>query len=129
MGVRRFEDLAAWQLANELEDEVFAFTSHLPARQDSRFCDQIRESARSAPRNTAEGFGRYFHKESSRFLRFAMASLHETKNHFHEARDRRYLTDSEHTRLVRLVVRAIAANAGLLRHLDRTDPPEPFDPR
>ncbi|HEX3701681.1 MAG TPA: four helix bundle protein [Vicinamibacterales bacterium] len=71
MGVRRFEDLIAWQLAYELQQQVFAFTASLPAVRDFKFCDQIRDSSRSAPRNIAEGFGRYYPKAFIRFLRIA----------------------------------------------------------
>jgi four helix bundle protein len=81
MGVRRFEDLIAWQLAFQLQEEVFAFAASGPAARDVKYCDQIRESSRSATRNTAGGFGRYRPREFGHFLRIAGASLHETKNH------------------------------------------------
>ena len=58
VAARRFEDLVAWQLANRLKEEVFALTGSGHVTRDVKFCDQIRESARSAPRNIAEGFGR-----------------------------------------------------------------------
>ena len=58
MGVDRFEDLIAWQLADQLKTEIFAFTSLPPASRDFKYCDQIRDSIRSVTRNTAEGFGR-----------------------------------------------------------------------
>jgi four helix bundle protein len=123
---RRFEDLIAWQLAHELQQEVFAFTDRFPTAQDVKFCNQIRESARSTTRNTAEGFGRYFPKEFWRFLRIAAASLHETKNHLHDARDRGFLSDTQHEHLVRLTIRAIAANISLQRYLAHSKAPEPF---
>ena len=67
MGARRFEDLDVWQLAHWLEEEVFAFTTKAPAAHDYRYCDQIRESVRSAPRNIAEGFGRYYKQSKANF--------------------------------------------------------------
>jgi hypothetical protein len=71
MGVDRFEDLIAWQLADQLQTEVFEFTSSPGVSRDFKYCDQIRDSIRSAKRNTAEGFGRYYPKEFARFLRIA----------------------------------------------------------
>jgi len=127
MGVKRFEDLYAWQRARDLEIEVFAFTATLPASRDGKYCDQIRESSRSATRNTAEGFGRYYPKEFSRFLRIAAASLHETMSHLHHALDRGYLTSADHLRLSRLAKRAIKANLGLRKYLARCSPPDPFN--
>jgi four helix bundle protein len=126
MGVRRFEDLIAWQLAYELQNEVFAFTSTGLAIRDLRYCDQIRDSARSATRNTAEGFGRFAPREFNRFLQIAAGSLHETKNHLQDALDRGYLNGALHERLRRLTLRAIKANSQLRRYLrTATAPPEP----
>ena len=59
MPVRDFRDLVCWQLSYELRREVFAFTATGPAARDFKFRDQIRDSSASAPRNIAEGFGRY----------------------------------------------------------------------
>ncbi|MBI3494353.1 MAG: four helix bundle protein [Acidobacteria bacterium] len=126
MGVRRFEDLIAWQLAFELQREVFAFTAIGPAWRDVRYRDQIRDSSASATRNTSEGFGRFRPKEFARFLEIAHGSLDETKNHLHDGQQRGYLVPSEHDRLVHLSIRSLAANAGLMRYLRSCDPNRPF---
>src|SRR5262245_11299777 len=97
MVARRFEDLVAWQLAHRLQDEVFAFTARPPCVRDLSFCNQIRASSRSATANIAEGFGRYYPREMSQFLRIAAASLQETKNHLRDANHRGYLSDDAHT--------------------------------
>jgi four helix bundle protein len=117
MVARRFEDLIAWQVAHELQREVFAFIARSEVSRDFKFCDQIRESTRSTTRNIAEGFGRYYPKEFARFLRIATGSLHETKNHLHEALDRKYLNQSEHDRLIRLLLRANQAAVRLHAYL------------
>jgi four helix bundle protein len=114
MGVRRFEDLDAWKLANLLKEEIFAFTSTGKASRDRSYCDQIRDSSRSATRNIAEGFGRYYPKEFARYLRIAIASLHETKDHLHDGNARHYFSETKHTELVRLTVRAIKASTRLV---------------
>ena len=69
MGVRRFEDLVAWQLAHQLSLEVFAATETGPASRDFKFRDQVRDSAASAGRNIAEGFGRFSPGDFARFLK------------------------------------------------------------
>ena len=125
MGVRRFEDLIAWQLANDLQQDIFEFTAKMPAVRDVKFCDQIRESSRSAPRNIAEGFGRYYPQEFVRFLRIAVGSLAETNHQLHEALARRYLAEPDHERLVRLCLRALKANTSLIRYLLRATAPAP----
>jgi hypothetical protein len=55
MGVDRFEDLIAWQLADQLQTEIFEFTSSPPASRDFKYCDQIRDSIRSANETLLKG--------------------------------------------------------------------------
>ena len=88
MGIRRYEDFVAWRLANELKQNVYELVARTTARDDRRFCDQITDSAASAPRNLAEGFGCYRHPEFARYTRIAKASLVETHNHLGDGVDR-----------------------------------------
>jgi len=125
MGVRRFEDLAAWQLAFELQREVFALTAYGPAWHDVKFRDQIRDASASAPRNIAEGFGRYRPREFARFIEIARGSLQETKNHLHDGLYRTYFSAPEHARLIRLTDRALGASSALLRYLKHCPPDRP----
>jgi len=123
VGARRVEDLVAWQLAYQLQREVLAFTAVGPAAADRKFCDQIRDSARSAARNTAEGFGRFSPREFARFLRIAAGSLLETTHHLRDGRDCGYLIAGEEERIRRLALRALKANIGLQRYLRRCNQP------
>src|SRR4051794_15412451 len=93
--VARFEDFNAWKLSEELKEEVFKFTSKRPVSNDFDYCNQIRDSARSAPRNIAEGFGRYYPSESVPFYRIALGSLSETLNHLIDGRKRDFLSEDE----------------------------------
>jgi hypothetical protein len=65
-GVRRYQDLDCWKLSNELKRRIYDFTAKAPASLDFKYCEQIRDSARSAPRNIAEGFGRFRDGEFAR---------------------------------------------------------------
>ena len=108
-GFSRYEDIVAWQLADELKREVFALTATgLPAR-DFKFRDQIRDSSASATRNIAEGFGRFRPAEFARFLEFARGSLTETHNHLGDGVDRKYWTAEDAAPLLTLANRAIGA--------------------
>jgi four helix bundle protein len=126
MGVKRFEDLIAWQLADQLQTDIFEFTSHPPASRDVKYCDQIRDSVRSVKRNTAEGFGRYYPKEFARFLRIAAGSLQETKNHLQDGLKQKYLSTERHEEMKRLCLRAMKANVRLVAYLRNAKAPEPF---
>jgi four helix bundle protein len=126
-GFSRYEDIVAWQLADELKREVFALTATgLPAR-DFKFRDQIRDSSASATRNIAEGFGRFRPAEFARFLEFARGSLTETHNSLRDGRDRGYFTAADCDRLSRLAGRAAKATSGLIRYL-RSGCDEPLKP-
>jgi four helix bundle protein len=115
---RRHQDIAAWQLARELERQVFAFTATPPARQDARFCEQIRDSSSSAPRNIAEGFGRFWPLEFANKLRIAIGELHETQDHLDKALDGHYLSESKHAEMFTLADRAIGASVNLVKYLE-----------
>ena len=114
MGIRDFRDLVAWQLSYELKCEVFAFTASGPASKDFKYRDQIGDSSASAPRNIAEGFGRYRPAEFARFLEFARGSLVETQNHLIDGRDRGYLGAALYSRLFNLARSALKATTNLL---------------
>jgi four helix bundle protein len=119
MPVRDFRDLLCWQLSNELSCEVFAFTSIAPASRDFKFCDQIRDSAASAPRNISEGFGRYRPKEFAQYLGWARASLMETQSSLIEARQRNYLSPALGSLLSNLAGAALRVTTRLMLEKQR----------
>jgi four helix bundle protein len=114
MAVRDFRDLVCWQLSHELRSEVFAFTAIGPASRDFEFRDQIRGSSASTPRNIAEGFGRFTPGEFAQFLKYARASLMETRASLIEARDAGYLETQLYWRLANLARAALRATTNLM---------------
>jgi four helix bundle protein len=120
MGAKRFTELRAWQLARELkiavDEEILA---NPEARADRRFYDQLSDAVRSAPRNLAEGFGRYSHREFAHFTRIARSSLKETQNHILDALDRRFIDQQQFDRLWALSDQALATTTALLNYLTR----------
>ena len=116
-GARRYEDLIVWQLAHELQREVFALTETGPASRDFKFCNQIREASSSGPRNIAEGFGRFSPGDFARFMEIAKGSLTETHNHARDGFERGYFTEEQRERLCRLAGRAIKAAIPFILYL------------
>ena len=123
VGVHRYEELVAWQLANELKQRVYALVDHSTARDDRKFCDQIKDSAASGPSNLAEGFACYRHPEFARYVRLAKASLTETHNHLGDGVDRRHWPPQDAGTLKLLANRAVGACVRLLKYLESTDAP------
>ena len=118
MGARRFEELDCWRLSRLLKLKVYAVIRRPAVARDFKFCDQIRESSRSAPNNIAEGFGRYRPAEFAHFLRIAKASLIETLNHLIDAEDNEYISHEEQVEMSLLGQRALGATVKLIKYLE-----------
>ena len=114
---RHYKDLVCWQLSVEVKKKVYAITARPSVAKDFKFCQQIRESARSAPRNIAEGFGRYRPAEFAHFLEIARGSLEETHNHTNDGLDLGYIDVNECAPVCRLVDRAAKATVKLILYL------------
>src|SRR5688500_18821143 len=116
MIARTFQELDCWKLARELKLAVFRLIRTKPAAHDFEFCDQIRRSARSAPSNISEGFGRFKPREFAYYLRNANGSLYETTNHLVDGVDNGYFTRQQIAPLEQLARRASAATTRLARY-------------
>jgi len=117
MVARRLEELIVYQLGDELRTKVYALTETTRVANDRKFCDQIRDAASSVTRNTAEGFGRYRHKEFAQFLTIARGSAFEVRDHLRDGFKRKYWTEEAIEDSTRLCFRTIAAATRLIRYL------------
>jgi four helix bundle protein len=117
LAAQRFEDLIVWQLAVSLRRLVFQMTKSGRVTTDFKFCDQIRNSARSAPSNIAEGFRRFDPPEFAHFMKIALASLAETQDYLLHGRDEKYFPDDKFTEAWRLSWRALKAGNRLHQYL------------
>jgi four helix bundle protein len=115
-GVKRYEDLEAWQIADELKREVYALTATGPASKDFEFCKQIRASAASSTKNLAEGFGR-FPAENARFVEFSLSSTMETKDSLKDGVDRGHFTPTRVARAQELAERSIKCSTKFIAYL------------
>lgn len=114
-GVRSHEELITWQLAHEVKLQVYKLLDEDRVRRDFDFSRQLRESAASAPRNIAEGFGRY--------LRIANGELKETQDALRDGFDRGYFSRDDVVRVQRLAKRASKAATNLIAYLRKATPP------
>jgi four helix bundle protein len=119
-GVWKFEDLVAWKLAVQLQSIADKFCEKPVVKRDFKFRDQLADAAASAPRNIAEGFGRYYHPDFARVARVAKGSEEEVLNHFLDAQRKGYITVLECEDGVHSARKALKAINGLIRYLDST---------
>jgi four helix bundle protein len=123
-GWKTFEEIGAWQRAREVKVLVIEFVERPKVARDFKYRDQIRDAARSAPTNIAEGFARFKHKEFAYFARVAKASEAEVLNHLMDALDSGYMTKEEFKLYEHAVKKALKAVNGLIRDLESRPDPE-----
>ena len=110
-GVQGFKGSLAWQLADELERFVQEMIKRPVLARDKTFCEQASDAAASAPRNIAEGHGRFAPAQFANFLRIAIGSEQETRNQIVKAWQRGAITDSENCDALLLSKRLELLNA------------------
>jgi four helix bundle protein len=94
-----YKELAVWQKAMELVQEVYRCTRAFPKDEMFGLTSQMRRGAVSVPSNIAEGKGRYSNKELIQFLYKARGSLMELETQIEIARGLGYM-DSQVARLL-----------------------------
>jgi four helix bundle protein len=113
-GVKRFEELIAWQRCRELSDVIFEITQTGPAARNREFQGQIRDAAQGAAPLIAEGFVRYLPGDFARYLRMARAEIAEVQSDLAEARDKKYFSDEQQTLASTVARRAMSLTTRLL---------------
>lgn len=89
MRIQKFEDLIAWQKAQDFAVEIYCNFNN---NRDWDFKKQICRAAVSVSNNIAEGFDRSSKIEFKRFLYIALASCSEVKSMLHLSKRLDYLT-------------------------------------
>ena len=117
MTAKDFTELIAWQRADALERFALEMIKRPVLAQDTTFCEQSSDAAASAPRNIAEGHGRFAPAQFANFLRIAIASEQETRNQIIKAWQRGAITDSEKQDGLLLSKRALTAAVRLRAYL------------
>ncbi|MDB5193263.1 MAG: four helix bundle protein [Segetibacter sp.] len=74
------ENLEVYILAERFSDEVWELVSHWDYFKKDTIGRQIVRSADSISANIAEGYGRYYYKESKQFYFYSRGSIQETKS-------------------------------------------------
>lgn len=72
-----YKQLLVWQKSMDLTVEIYSLIKFLPKEEMYGLSDQMRRAVVSVASNIAEGRGRLYNKEFSRFLSFSRGSLYE----------------------------------------------------
>lgn len=116
-GMKTYQELVVWQLADELRKEIYRLLRDTPAAGDLRFADQLRGAVSSISSNIVEGFRRYGSVEFARYLEIAFASAGETADWLDDGVARGHWIDDEVAAARQLLRRINPALTHLMRYL------------
>jgi len=117
VGIERFEDIEAWQLARELTRKVYDLAKKPEFARDFGLKGQIQDAAGSSMHNIAEGFDSETNPEFVRFLRYAKRSCTEVQSELYMALDQQYITNDEFQDVYDHAGRTRAAIRGFIKYL------------
>lgn len=89
--IRKLEDINAWKEARKLAKIIDKIVGSLPKHEKYGIGKHLLDNARNVPGNIAEGFGRFYYKDSVQFYRIAKGLLNEIKNDIYVCFDRGYI--------------------------------------
>ena len=116
MVIRNFEDLIAWQRAQDLAELIYKITVDF---SDYSFRSQIRRASVSISNNIAEGFNRSSNPEFKRFLFYAKGSCSEVKSMAYLARRILVINDVEKKQIISLCDETFMIIKGLIRKVSK----------
>lgn len=90
------ESLEVYQITMELGDDIWNLVSQWKYFDKDTIGKQLVRSADSVSANIAEGYGRYFYKETRQFLFYTRGSLLETKSWIVKAYHRNLINEHEY---------------------------------
>lgn len=96
MKITAFEDIIAWQQANELKVSIYMQFGDC---QDYSFRNQIQRASVSVMNNIAEGYERNGNKEFRNFLHIARGSSAEVRSMLYLALELKYISAKEYKEL------------------------------
>ena len=103
MGTGRFQDLAVYQLAERLADDVWRVVRGWDGLARDTVGKQIVRAADSVGANIAEGSGRGSFADNKRFVRIARGSLYEVQHWLRRAYRRDLLSKDQTSKLQALI--------------------------
>lgn len=107
MGVKGFEELRVYQMAEQLADAVWDMVAAWDIFAKDTVGKQIVRSADSVGANISEGFGRGTYNDNKRFVRMARGSLYETRHWLRRA-FKRGLINAEQVAVIKPLISDLA---------------------
>lgn len=114
MKIQKFEDIIAWQKAQDFAVDIYSTFREL---KDRDFHNQVCRATVSISNNIAEGFDRNSHAEFKRFLSISRASCSEVKSMLYLAHRLGFLSRDTSEKLIRQSTEISKILNGLMKSL------------
>lgn len=88
-----YRDLIVWQKSMTLVTLIYKILEYFPDDEKFALSMQIKRSSISIPSNIAEGYGRNYRKDYSRFLQIARGSLFENQTQLELAKNLSFINE------------------------------------
>ncbi len=114
MTIQKFEDIIAWQKAQDLALFIYEAFKEI---KDYSFRDQICRAVVSISNNIAEGFDRNSDADFARFLYFAISSASEVKSMLYLAARLNYISPNNREQLLKYTSEVSMIIRGLIKSI------------
>ena len=111
------EKLEVYQLAELFSDKIWDLVSEWDYFKKDTIGKQIVRSADSISANIAEGYGRYYYKESKQFFFYSRGSLQETKSWLTKCKRRNIIEISKVEELINEAEKILAKLNGYIKFI------------
>lgn len=101
--IQKIEDINAWKEARKLAKIIKEIYDQLPKHEKYGIGKHLLDNARNIPGNIAEGFGRFYLRDSTQFYRVAKGSINEIKSDVYLCFDREYIDEELKTKAINQV--------------------------
>jgi four helix bundle protein len=111
------EKLEVYQLAETFSDVIWRLVDEWNYFQKDTIGKQIVRSADSISANIAEGYGRYYYKESKQFFFYSRGSLQETKSWLLKCKRRNIINTEKAEELLNEAEKILAKLNGYIKFI------------
>lgn len=102
--MKSYRDLIVWQKSVKMVTLIYALLKIFPDDEKFGLISQIKRSAVSVPSNIAEGYGRNYTKDYSRFLQISRGSLYEMQTQFEIALNLKFIKKEDLEEIMNLSI-------------------------
>lgn len=114
------EKLEVYQLAESFSDTIWQLVAKWNSFQRDTIGKQVVRSADSISANIAEGYGRYYYKESKQFFFYSRGSLQETKSWLSKCKRRDIIETDKADNLIAEAEKLLAKLNGYIKFIAKS---------